>query len=223
MIYLFIGEDNQKKNLKIDEIKRKILISKEAFHFDYEILYGANLKPDELKKSLMAIPAVASKRIILLRSCHKLNQQNKEIILKFIETGHDKIILILDGDTSAGETAGFITKIRRQAEVVDCRMGIKQNIFDMTKEMKSRHPAQALKILYEQLAAGEHPVKIMGALVWFWGKTRSSVSANEFHKGLIFLREADLNIKRSRLPSEYAVEVLVVKLCSLLYPNASGL
>ena len=32
--------------------------------------------------------------------------------------------------------------------------------------------------------------------------------------GLLAMQEADLNIKRSRIKPEYALEVLIVKLCS---------
>jgi hypothetical protein len=37
----------------------------------------------------------------------------------------------------------------------------------------------------------------------------------KFEKGLLALGEADLNIKRSRLKPEQALELLVVKLCAL--------
>ena len=51
----------------------------------------------------------------------------------------------------------------------------------------------------------------MGGLVWSWGKARSFARRENFQKGLVALQEADLNIKRSRLAPQQALEVLVVK------------
>ena len=59
-------------------------------------------------------------------------------------------------------------------------------------------------------------LQLMGGLVWFWGKLKQRISAEKFKKGLLHLQEADLNIKRSRIKAEYALEVLVVKLCLLI-------
>ena len=52
----------------------------------------------------------------------------------------------------------------------------------------------------------------MGALVWYWGKEGKACGKERFERGLKALEEADLNIKRSRLDPQYAVEKLVVEL-----------
>ncbi len=85
----------------------------------------------------------------------------------------------------------------------------------MTRVM-ANDPAQALKILNELLEEGIHPLQIMGGLLWFWGKEKFRLKGDRYNKGLLVLQEADLNIKRSRLLPEHAIEVVVVKLCSLL-------
>jgi DNA polymerase III delta subunit len=56
----------------------------------------------------------------------------------------------------------------------------------------------------------------MGALVWYWGKEGKTLGQERFERGLKALEEADLNIKRSRLNPQYAVEKLVVELGLLL-------
>ncbi len=61
-----------------------------------------------------------------------------------------------------------------------------------------------------------HPLQIMGALVWYWGKEGKACGKERFERGLKALEEADLNIKRSRLEPQYAVEKLVVELGLLL-------
>ena len=82
--------------------------------------------------------------------------------------------------------------------------------------MTARNPVEALKILGNLLVEENHPLQIMGGLIWFWGKSRTRLSADQFKKGLMCLQEADLNIKRSRLKPEHTLEVLVVKLSSLI-------
>jgi DNA polymerase III delta subunit len=60
--------------------------------------------------------------------------------------------------------------------------------------------------------ADVHPLQVMGALVWYWGKEGRHLGKERFGRGLKALEEADLNIKRSRLDPQYAVEKLVVEL-----------
>ena len=76
----------------------------------------------------------------------------------------------------------------------------------MPRAMSSRNAGEALKILDELLESNVHPLQIMGGLVWYWGKERERLSPQSFYKGLTALEEADLNIKRSRLKPEHAVE-----------------
>ena len=73
-----------------------------------------------------------------------------------------------------------------------------------------------LKILNDVLDHGDHPLQILGALVWFWGKNKPRVNPERFQRGLNELQEADWNIKRSRLRPEHTLEILIVKLCSLV-------
>ena len=70
--------------------------SPEALQFDYEVLDGAKVEPAVLQKALLALPAVAKKRIVLIRRGHKLNSHNKKLILEFAQVKVDYAILILD-------------------------------------------------------------------------------------------------------------------------------
>ena len=214
MIYLLLGEDTQLKDQKIAEIKKKVLTSKEAHDFDYEVLHALKLDSATLKKTLIALPAVSKKRLIVIRTIQKLDAHNKELILDFIQKNNDYADLILDSD-EADLKDSFITKISAKAQVLNFSKGSQQNVFDMTRAISTYNPTQALKILENLFMQGIHPLQIMGGVVWFWGKNRGRVSNDQFKKGLVLLQETDFNIKRSRLDPEQAIEVLVVKLCSL--------
>lgn len=215
MIYLFCGEDTSSKDVKVQEIKKQYLSSLEAQKFDFQSLDGHRLPPASLKKALIDLPAIASKRVLVLHRVEKLTDQNKALITDFIEQKQAQPILILDTHTVPGKNK-FFDYLKKNAKVVHFSSVTKGTIFDVTNAMERKQTVEALKQLTALLDRGEHPLQLMGGLVWFWGKAKSKVSRERFKKGLLFLQEADLNIKRTRIKSEQALEVLIVKLCYLL-------
>jgi len=215
MHYLFLGNDSITKDEKIGELKKKILSSLEAQKFDYQVLHGNKLNSDDLKQALLFLPAVAKQRLVVIRAIHKLSLHNKKLILEFLQAGEGHVVLIFDSDESDLKNS-FIAKLKTYTKTHSFSGASKENLFDMTRAITARNPVAALKILANLLAEGNHPLQVMGGLVWFWGKSRTRLSAERFKKGLMCLQEADLNIKRSRLKPEHTLEVLVVKLISLL-------
>jgi len=215
MIYIFIGKDIESKDKKIGELKKKYLTSKEAVEFDLVSLYSQKLDPKELKKNLISLPSVSSKRVIILHQFNKLKPDHKKIILGIAGGDHEHIVLILETDEENFNDS-FTKSLRPFAKVIDLSSGKKMNVFDMTRAISMRKPKEAIKMLDGLLSSGDHPLQLMGGLVWFWGKAKSRMPAERFKKGLAALQEADLNIKRSRLKPEYALELLIVKLCSFI-------
>ena len=212
MTYLFLGEDSLAKDAKIHELKNKIFSSPQAVEFDYQLHHAHKLEPAILKQSLMNLPAIASRRLVVIREGHRLSPQNQELIIEFLEKKYDHAVLILDSDEWEA-TNQFVRKVKPGATVIDFQSSRKLNVFDITRAIDQQKETEALKILDELLSLGIHPLQIMGGLVWFWGKSREKMPRQRFEKGLLSLQEADLNIKRSRLKSEYALELLIVKLC----------
>ena len=214
MIYFLLGEDLAGKDAKVAAWKKEYLVSVQSHDFDYEVLYGTKCDPLSLKKSLIALPAIAKTRVVLLRDCHKLSEHNQAIIAEFAVSNHNHVVLILESSQwDAGHS--FVKSLKSSAQLIDTGRAQKQNVFDMTRAIGQRKNAEALKILSDLLFDGVHPLQIMGGLVWFWGSQRPRISPSKFEKGLLALEEADLNIKRSRLKPDQAVEFVVVKLCAL--------
>ncbi len=167
MIYLFWGEDRAAKEQKIAEVKSKYLTSEDAFKFDLEILHGSKCGPDILKKSLIALPAISKRRLVLLRVAEKLNTQNKKIILEFMQTENQHCVLILDSNEELPKNS-FFNKVTASAKVMRFGGGVaRENVFDMTRAMGNRNSSGALKILDNWMKDGNHPLQIMGGLVWF--------------------------------------------------------
>ena len=213
LTFLFCGEDTNAKEAKITELKNKYLTSPEALKFDYELLHAHKLEPKTLKEALISLPAVIPKRIIVIRDCQRLNPYNKDLIFEFVSQKADYAILILDTD-EGDLNDSFMKKLKPLVKFVDFSKVVKLNVFDLTRVISMQKAADALKILGNLLSQGEHPLQIMGGLVWFWGKSRDKMASTHFEHWLLALQEADLNIKRSRLEPEQALEVLVVKLCA---------
>lgn len=213
MIYLLKGDDYRAKEAKIDELKKAILTHPDAVRFDFDGLDAAKLAPDELKKTLLALPAVNPKRLIFIRNIQKASDPNQEILLTFIKSKPDHCVIVADCGESSRK--GFLTQIAKLGKVIELSGGKKASVFDMTKYIEARNPKASLTLLAELLGEGNHPLQIMGGLVWIWGRLKNRISAGNFQQGLRELQAADLNIKRSRLPPEHAVEILVTKLCLL--------
>ena len=214
MIYFLLGEDSAAKDAKTAAWKQEYLTAPESYNFDYEVLYGMKCDPAALKKALVALPAIAKKRIVLLHDGHKLSEPNQKIISEVAASDHDHVVLILESSQWA-ITHSFVKSLKSTAKVIDTGRVTKLNVFDMTRAIAQQKNAEALKILSDLFSDGVHPLQIMGGLVWFWGSERSRLASDKFEKGLVALGEADWNIKRSRLKPEQAVELLVVKLCAL--------
>lgn len=214
MHYCFVGENNAEKQKAVDEARDRILTGSDARHFDYEVLYGKKLDAAELKKALIALPAAGQQRLILIHEADKLSKQNEEILIAFFEedAGHAAVILEAEDKLKSG----FQKKISPYVKSFSFEKPEGGSVWDMTNAIGRRRPAEALKILSELMESGQHPLQIMGGLVWFWGKTGQRLRRDRFEKGLLALQEADINIKRSRMQADYTMEVLVVQLCALL-------
>ena len=124
------------------------------------------------------------------------------------------LLVVESGTWTAADS--FVKKLRPYAQLVDAPRRKKATVFDMTREMERSRPDAVLRSLAELFADGQHPLQLMGGLLWFWQKNGPRLPGAQYQEGLRLLQEADLNIKRSRLNPEYALEILVVRLTGLL-------
>lgn len=212
MIYLLLGEDTQAKDNKILQIKSSVLLNPQSNHFDFESLDAQHLSAANFKKSLLGLAVMSSKRLILIRHVNQLKSEGLKVLESFLEGPCEHCDIILE---TAGPLKESLSGIAAKAKVFNFGMKEEQNIFNMTKLMSAKKTTEALKMLHEFYGSGMYPLQMMGALVWYWNKDGRALGAAKFQRGLKALEEADLNIKRSRLQPEYAVEKLVVELVEL--------
>jgi DNA polymerase III delta subunit len=214
MIYLFLGEDIAAKDAKIAEIKQKLFNhSQDALAFDFDNLDAKDIKDNALTKAFMTLPVIAPKRLIILRQIHKLKAGDIESLFNYCKKPGDQCDVILESTEKT--LKGDLKDLPMHAKGFVFGDTKEKSVFDMTRLMSWGRPADALKMLDEFYRSNMHPLQIMGALVWYWGKEGRAFGQERFERGLQALEEADLNIKRSRMDPEHAVEKLVVELVGL--------
>lgn len=212
---LLLGSNTPEKDKHIAQIKKQLFDNEQALRFDFDTLYGNKISGDVLKQALIALPAMARKRLVLLRELKKLSADNQKLLLAFLEESNDHVVLICDGEAMEATTA-LSKKLKPYMNVVDFNTGKPMNIFDVTNALGYGKRIEALKALNALMSEGQHPLQLMGGLVWFWGKQKTRLSRDKYKKGLLEIQEADIHIKRSRLKAEYALETLVTKMSLLM-------
>jgi len=215
MIYLFLGDDLAAKDARITEIKNKFFKNfQEALAFDFDNLDARELGGDALKKALLSLPVIAPLRLILLRQIHQFKSADIQVLINFCQKPAKYCDVILE--STENTLKGDLKDLPLYVKGVVLAKPEGPNVFDMTKLITANRSNEALKMLDGFYRADVHPLQIMGALVWYWGREGKACGKERFERGLKSLEEADLNIKRSRLEPQYAVEKLVVELGLLL-------
>lgn len=214
MVYLLLGADFKAKDAHLAKIKSDKFKTPDALLFDVEILDAIGITTDAFKKALITLPVISPKRLVILHNAHKLKSADIASLGLFVQKPslHMDLILETSEDSLKSEWKAIVN-------VCSCQtfaLPPKANVFDMTKLMTTGRQKDALNLLSQFYQDGIHPLQILGGLAWFWGKDGRRLAPTAFELGLKALEEADVNIKRSRLDSHYAVEKVVVELSGLL-------
>ena len=212
MAQLFLGDDLARKDARITALKAAFFKDLQSVHFDYENLDAVVLSVDALKKSLITLPAISARRLVIVRNAHKLKSADAAVLLAFLKKPLAHVELVLESSEAA--LKGDLREVVALCTTTVFGTASTGNAFDMARLISAGQAREALKMLND-LYNDAHPLQIMGALVWYWGKEGRALGPERFERGLKALEEADLNIKRSRLKPEYAVEKLVVELVAL--------
>lgn len=215
MVYLFIGEDSLSKDIKLKRIKQEFLSAgREDFNLD--ILYSKELDLLTLQERILTLPLKSKQRIIVIKDAQRLEDNIKEFILDYVKRTPPSIILVLD-ISQKNYKDEFINRICRYAQVCRFRDSVQVDTFALARPIEMKRAAYALRLLNELLKDGEKPERILGGLRYVW--ERDSVSSVEIRKRLKALLDCDIDIKTGRLRPDFALEKLVVKLCSLPKPS----
>jgi DNA polymerase III delta subunit len=209
VVYLFVGEDNISKDIKLNKLKQDTL-PKEVEHFNLDTLYAKELTLRDLQEKLLCLPVKAKKRLIVIKYAEALREDAKEFLINYVKKPYPKIILVLDISRTQPKDE-FINRILKYTHVFRFKEPIRIDTFTLSRQIDLRKPDYALKILSQLLKNGEKPERILGGLRYCW--ERDAHYSLEMRRRLKLLLECDIDIKTGRLKPAFALEKLVVSLC----------
>ena len=220
MFYLFIGEDEPAKRDKINSLKSELL--KKGFEdFNCESFYAKELTLPLFKEALSRLPLESPQRIVVIKDVFKLKDELKDYLAAQIEKLPEDLILILESAVIPKTESAFVNKISRYGKVIPFKAKEKIDAFGLARAIERKDASSALNLLVDLFRNGEKPEMILGALRHRFVKSDSFSSATdnlklkEKKEKVGLLMEADLNLKTGKVKPEFALEVLVVKLCGL--------
>ena len=209
MTYLFVGEDEFSKDIKLKKIKQELNLT-QLESFNFEILYSKDLDLRTLQERLLLLPVKARQRLILIKDTPHLKSDIKKFLLSFLKKPLTHVSLVLEArEIDEGEQ--FFNKISGLVRVINFRRTRGVNTFTLTDHIRYKRIRQAMRILSQLLLQGERPEMILGAIRYQLDRERLDLS--ERKRKLSFLLNCDIDIKRGRLKPRFALERLVIQLC----------
>ena len=222
-VYLFLGQDildQDNASLKEKELsKLKAALPRQTRDFNLDILHcnDRDFSLNNLQEKLLFMPAGDSARIVVVRNLGDAKPPVKDFILGYAKNPCPGIILVLDVDKVEPKDS-FIEGISQYAQVRRFLIEPRMSTFTLSRLIEARKAGESLKVLHQLLDNGEKPERIMGGLRASW--TRSLAGRLSLQKRLKILLQCDLEIKTGKINPVFALERLIVKLCSLR--NFSG-
>lgn len=221
LVHLFIGHDiigpdgSSRKSEALQRLKKEFL-SKTTLEFNTDTLYAKETGLKQLQEVFLRIPAGSPKRLLVIKDTQLLKEDIRAYLLRYIAKPHPSLVLVLDfipRDQNDKEEVKFILALSRHSRVQRFREIRPINAFELSRLIEARRAPQALYILKQLFESGQRPEKILGGLRASW--QRGLHSRMELRKRLNLLLSCDVDIKTGRLEPSFALERLIVYLCSL--------
>lgn len=214
MVYLFIGQDSLSKDIQLARLKQE-LFAKELEQFNLDILYAKELDLIQLQERLSCLPVKAKKRMMVLKDAQDLKDDIKEFFLEYVKTPLHHAAVVLDINRQEPKDE-FIKRLGRFAKIYRFREASRLDTFALSRQINLNKPDYALRVLNQLLKNGEKPERILGGLRYAWERDASNTL--ETKKRLKLLLRCDIDIKTGRIKPLFALERLLVSLCSLNKP-----
>lgn len=210
MIYLFIGQESPSKDAQLKAVRKEFL-AKSTEQFNLDILHAEDLNLKSLQERLLCLPVKSAKRILLVRNASALKEDIREFILKYAKRPYKQVILILDVIRQERKDE-FLANLCRVARVWRSQETMPLSTFSLSDQISLRRTDRALKILRQLLDQGQRPERILGGLRY--ACERESALPEKTKRKFKLLLNCDIDIKTGRLEPVFALERLVVDLCS---------
>lgn len=215
-VYLFLGQGSSSKHTVLNRLKEKFL-PKETEEFNRDILYAKEISLKHLQETLLFFPLKLGKRIVVIKNAQDLKDEIKDFLVKYVRNPQAQIILVLDIEKIKPKDE-FIEQIKRFVQVCHFTEERNLDVFALSRQIELRRAAVSLEILDHLLKQGEKPERILGGLRA--SSERNITDPAQARKRMKILLHCDIDIKTGRLKPVFALERLIVNLCSL--KNFSG-
>jgi DNA polymerase III delta subunit len=212
MVYLFLGDDPASKDTQLKKLKSTFL-PKNLEQFNLDTLYARDLTLKNLQEKLLNLPVNNSKRVIIVKEAQDLKDALKEFLLEYIKKPEKHVVLVLDANR-VDKRDTFINTALNYAKVLRFKETPQISTFTLIRCIESKRADSALTVLNQLLRQGERPERILGGLRHDWEKA-TGISLELKKKLKLFLR-CDIEIKTGKLKPAFALEKLVVSLCTLV-------
>lgn len=118
-VYLFTGEDEFRKRLSLDRLKKKLL-GNNIDTFNCESFYGKENSAEEIICSLETLPLTGSRKLVILKEPESLTKEDKSKLANYFMVPHSgKSILVLLTKKISSRDDKFTSFISKQAKVID--------------------------------------------------------------------------------------------------------
>lgn len=214
LIYLFLGEDQSAKDIKLKYIK-ELYVPVGTEYFNLDMLYGKDLDLLSLQEKILALPLKSKKRLIVIKEAEALSEDVKEYLLNYALKPFQSVVIVLDISGNKIKD-GFVNNMLRYAQACRFQAAQRLDTFVLSNHIAMKKTDAALRVLNQLLKNGEKPERIMGGLRYSW--ERNTSYSKETGPKLKALLNCELDIKTGRLKADFALERLVIALCGL--PNA---
>lgn len=215
MVFLFVGQDNLSKDIRLKKIKEEFL-PKGVEDFNLDTLYARELDLKALQERFLSLPIKGKKRIIVIKDAQDLKEESQEFIRDFVKSPAYEIILILDIDRRNPRDK-FVNEMSRFGKLIIFKETPNADAFSLGRQIDRKDADSALRLLNELLDNGERPEMILGGLRY--ASERSALNSKELSRRMKLLLSCDIDIKTGRLKPDFALERLVIRLCALTKPQ----
>ncbi|MCX5694369.1 MAG: hypothetical protein NT014_04480 [Candidatus Omnitrophica bacterium] len=210
MVYLLIGQDIAAKEIQLKKIKQEFL-PPELQDFNLDTLYAKEIKLKDIQERFLSIPVKSAKRIVVIKDAQQLDEPSRNFLLDFSQKPLKQLVLVLDFDQYDYKDE-FIKGIGTHGRTFRFKETVNPDTFALNRQIELRKTDSALRLLNQLLKNGEAPERILGGLRYAWEK--HDLQSLSSRKKLRLLLGCDLEIKTGRLKPAFALEKLVISLCS---------
>lgn len=211
MVYLLLGDNEEKKQARIDQFKQACLAGC-LEQFNYENLASKGLTVKDLQEALSRLPTQGvKKRLVLIRDAQRLKPQVKEFLIAYSGKPFSHVVLVLTAGGDGEQDKAALAYSAGNIKIEKIGFARKNNAFDLGRAVAGKDIDAGLRLLNYLLHKGESPERILGALRYQLMK--DSLADTQRQRNLSALLGTELDIKTGRLRPALALEKLVIKLC----------